>query len=96
MPASGIQRLMMRLMRPWIGTCEETGDCLSDHLEHTLEPAQERRVRRHLEWCSCCRALYESLARTVERVRKLGEDDTEPTLPSVAPAVIRRIRDDAS
>ena len=96
MPASGIQRSMMRLMRPWIGTCEETGDCLSDHLEHTLEPAQERRVRRHLVWCSRCRALYESLTRTVERVRKLGEDDTGPTPPSVAASVIDRIRHDAS
>lgn len=96
MPASGIQRSMMRLMRPWIGTCAETGDHLSDHIDHTLEPAQERRVRRHLEWCSHCRALYASLARTVERVRKLGEDDPVPVPPSVAATVIDRIRRDAS
>lgn len=60
---------MMKMLPPWIGSCEETAACLSDHLEAGLAPEQERRVRRHLAWCRRCRLLYESLARTVKRGR---------------------------
>ena len=86
---------MMMMMRPWIGSCEETGACLSDHLEAGLAPAQERRVRRHLAWCPGCRMLYESLVRTVERVRALGGDDERTPTPSVVAAVTERILRDA-
>lgn len=83
---------MMKLMRPWIGTCEETAARLSDHLEAGLAPEQERIVRRHLVWCRRCRRLYESLVRTVERVRALARDDEGAPAPSVVAAVTERIR----
>ena len=82
---------MMKLMRPRIGTCEETGACLSDHLDETLPAGQARRVQRHLAWCKRCRAVFESLSRVVESVRALGRDDDRPA-PSVADAVSERIR----
>lgn len=82
----------MKLMRPWIGTCEETEARLSDHLEAGLAPEQERRVRRHLAWCPGCRRLYESLVRTVVRVRALARDDEGAPAPSVVAAVTERIR----
>ena len=83
---------MMKMMRRWIGTCEETAACLSDHLEAGLAPEQERRVRRHLVWCRRCRLLYESLVRTVERVRALGADDERAPAPSVVSSVMERLR----
>lgn len=87
-----IEGSMMLLMRPWIGTCEETGARLSDHLEHELGPREERRVRRHLAWCRPCRAVFESLSRVVEDVRALGRSDEAAETPSVASAVVERIR----
>lgn len=87
---------MMKLMRPWIGTCEETEACLSDHLEAGLAPQQERLVRRHLVWCRRCRMLYESLVRTVERVRALARVDEGVPAPSVVGVVTERIRHESS
>ena len=82
----------MKLMRPWIGTCEETEASLSDHLEAGLAPEQERLVRRHLVWCRRCRMLYESLVRTVERVRALARDEEGGPAQSVVAVVTERIR----
>lgn len=84
--------MMMRMMRPWIGSCVETGERLSDHLEHGLAPGVERRVQRHLSWCRRCRALYESLARIVEKVRALGNEDVRTPAPSIVAVVTERIR----
>jgi anti-sigma factor RsiW len=91
MPSERIQRSMMKLMRPWIGTCEQTQACLSDHLDATLPDADEKRVRRHLAWCKRCQALFASLSRVVESVHALGHDDQRPA-PSVADAVTERLR----
>lgn len=80
-------------MRPWIGSCAETEERLSGHLEGELPPSEERRVRRHLAFCRRCRSVYESLARAVEHIRSLGrEDDLTAPMPSVVEAVTERIR----
>lgn len=88
--------MMVRMMRPWIGSCAETGERLSDHLEHGFAPRVERRVQRHLSWCRRCRALYESFARTVEKVRALGNDDERTPAPSIVTVVTERIRRESS
>ena len=92
MASARIESVMRTLMRPWIGTCEETEACLSDHLDHELEAHRERRVTRHLAWCRRCRAVAESLSRVVESVRGLGRLELEEPPPSIAEAVIERIR----
>lgn len=92
MAGTGIELIMSTLARPINGSCEETRDRLSDHLEGTLPPRRERRVRRHLRYCRRCRSVYASLVRTVESVRELGRrDDVEPSGSAVR-AVIERIR----
>ena len=79
-------------MRPLIGSCAETQDQLSEHLEGTLAEGRERRVRRHLRYCRGCRSVFESLRRTVESVRTLGlRPDTDEDV-SVADDVVERIR----
>lgn len=81
-------------MRLLIGSCEETRDRLSDHLEGSLPPQRRRRVQRHLRYCRRCRAVYASLVRTVERVRALGlEDDLAASVSLVRP-VLERVRSD--
>ena len=82
----------MKLMRPWIGSCQETEACMSDHLEAALPATDERRVRRHLLVCSRCRAIFASLTRVVTGVRDLAS--SEPERPSSADAVLDRLRGD--
>ena len=72
------------------GSCAETREHLSDHLEGELAGIRRFRVLGHLARCERCRAVLASLARTVEQLRTLGRD--EPETGSVADAVIDRIR----
>jgi len=74
------------------GSCEETGHCLSAHFEEDLRGPRRVRVARHLARCGPCRAALESLSRTIERLRSLGRVEL---LPSVADAVIDRVRHDS-
>ncbi len=84
---------MSRIDRLWNGSCEETRDCLSAHLEDDLEGRRKLLVRRHLARCERCRAVLLSLARAVEHLRSLGRTDFSHTpSPSVADAVVDRIR----
>lgn len=92
MASVSIEPIMRTMMRPIIGSCAETRDQLSEHLDGTLAPQRERRVSRHLRFCRRCRSVYESLVRTVESVRAIGRrPDPEPS-ESVADAVAERIR----
>jgi predicted anti-sigma-YlaC factor YlaD len=93
MAAARIEQIMNTLLRPFIGSCDETQEQLSDHLDGSLSADRERRVRRHLRYCRRCRSVYESLARTVERVRSLGRAPNEPESDvSAVDAVMDRIR----
>lgn len=79
------------LLRPWIGSCHETGERLSDYLEDELDPRAHMRVARHLTRCKRCRALLESLARTVEQLRSLGTVTSLAPSPATVEAVRARI-----
>lgn len=92
MAGRGIELIMSTLIRPINGSCEETRDRLSDHLEGSLPPRRDRRVSRHLRYCRRCRAVYASLVRTVESVRELGRRDDAELSGSAARVVVERIR----
>lgn len=80
-------------MKPWVATCAETRERLSDHLEGDLAGREQKRVLRHLARCRHCRAILESLARTLDHVRSLGQIDVPAPAPvSTADAVVERIR----
>lgn len=84
---------MTALARILMGSCEETGELLSAHLEDEVPPARRGRVRRHLALCSGCRAVYRSLERVVNELQTLRQG--EPVrFPSVADAVVARLRRD--
>jgi predicted anti-sigma-YlaC factor YlaD len=93
MTSARVEQAVNIVLRPFIGSCEATMELPSDHHEGTPRPGRERRVSRHLRFCPRCRELYESLVRTVERVRSLGRED-EPPAPAAATvdAVMERIR----
>lgn len=81
------------VLRPWIGTCDQTRDRLSAHLEGALRGREAKRVLRHVARCPQCREVLRSLARTVDGLRSLGRADAlAPDQPSVAGAVVERIR----
>jgi hypothetical protein len=75
-----------------VGSCEQTERLLSDYLDNGLRGLRRGRVRRHLDRCPLCRALLLSLSRTVEQLRSLGRVGPLPSAPSLADAVIDRIR----
>ena len=83
---------MQLLLSPWVATCRETADRLSEMLDGELRPREERRVRRHLDRCPFCRDVLRSLVRTVGHVRSLRADSDAAAAPSAAPAVVARIR----
>lgn len=79
-------------MYPWVATCAETRERLSDHLDGELEGRAATRVRRHLARCRFCQAMLRSLTRAVEGVRSLGPGEEAAPVPSTADAVVARIR----
>lgn len=78
-------------MKPWMATCRETRDRLSDYLEGNLAGRARTRVERHLARCKHCQALLQSLNRTLEQLRSLGAMETGSPEPATVRAVIERI-----
>ncbi len=76
-----------------VGSCEETGEQLSDRMEGELRGLRRLRVAAHLSRCDRCRAVLRSLTRTVDQVRTLGQVDfMPPPAGSVTDDVVERIR----
>jgi predicted anti-sigma-YlaC factor YlaD len=87
-----IQSDMSLIERLLLGGCEDTRERLSDIAEGEARGIRGWRARAHLARCELCRAAYESLLRTIERLRVLGETDRPSSSASVANAVIDRVR----
>jgi anti-sigma factor RsiW len=79
------------LMKPWMATCRETRERLSDYLDGDLGARSRRRVSRHLARCKHCRALLESLTRTLEQLRSLGTVEQSSPVPATVRAIVDRI-----
>jgi predicted anti-sigma-YlaC factor YlaD len=83
---------MSVIKRLLLGACEDTRERLSDIVDGEARGVRGWRARAHLARCELCQAAYESLLRTVERLRALGE--TAPSTGSVTNAVVKRVRDE--
>jgi predicted anti-sigma-YlaC factor YlaD len=82
------------LLKPWIASCHETRDRISDYVDGELEGRNLVRVRRHLARCHLCRAMLESLTRVLDQLRSLGSGgQTVPAQVTVS-AVLARIQRD--
>jgi predicted anti-sigma-YlaC factor YlaD len=75
-----------------LGGCEETRKRLSELADGEARGIRGWRARAHLARCELCQAAYDSLLRTVERLRALGESDRLRSSGSVADAVVERVR----
>jgi predicted anti-sigma-YlaC factor YlaD len=80
------------LLKPWIATCHETRDRLSDFLEDELDARTRRRIVRHLARCERCCAMRESLSRTLEQLRSLGTVEQVATAPATVSSVLERVQ----
>jgi predicted anti-sigma-YlaC factor YlaD len=80
------------LLKPWIATCHETLDHLSDYLEDELDARTRRRIVRHLARCERCRAMRESLSRTLEQLTSLGTMEQVAPAPATVNSVLERIQ----
>jgi predicted anti-sigma-YlaC factor YlaD len=94
MAGRGIQSDMSVIERLLLGGCEGTRERLSEIAEGEARGIRGWRARAHLARCELCQAAYESLVRTVERLRALGESDRPRSSGSVADAVVERVRRD--
>jgi anti-sigma factor RsiW len=83
---------MRSLMDIMVGSCEETRELLSAHVDDELRGLRRLRVRLHLAGCDACSAAARSLHKTVERLHELEDTFTPDPAPSVAPDVLERIR----
>ncbi len=84
---------MRSLMDMMVGSCMETREQLSAHLEGELTGLRRLRVRLHLAGCSVCSAGARSLRKTIERLHQLDQAFAPGPSPSVVPAVLERIRE---
>jgi hypothetical protein len=90
-PASGrIKRRVKRITSVLMASCSETAHFLSAHVDEELSGLRRLRVARHLSACPRCRALYETLVRTVSGLRVLGRE-LPPERPGFADDVIARL-----
>ena len=92
MAGRGIQSDMSMFERLLLGGCEETRERFSDIVDGEARGIRGWRARAHLVRCELCQAVYDSLLRTVDRLRALGETDRPPSSGSVADAVVERVR----
>jgi anti-sigma factor RsiW len=83
------------LLNPFMASCEETGNSLSDLVEGELEGWRRWRVVRHLAKCEHCQAVYRSLLRTLHALRDVAAMKPAPQ-PALADAVVERIRRESS
>lgn len=84
------------LLNPWIASCQETGNRISDYVDGELEGRNLTRVRRHLARCKRCQAMLESLQRTLEQLRSLGSPEQVAPEPATVSAVLSRIQHESS
>jgi anti-sigma factor RsiW len=82
---------MRSLMDIMVGSCAQTRELLSEHVEGELTGLRRLRVRLHLRGCDACSAVARSLRKTIERLHELEEPLTPGPAPTVAPAVLERI-----
>lgn len=83
---------MRSLMDMMVGSCAETREQLSAHIEGELTGMRRLRVRLHLAGCDACSAVARSLRTTIERLHELEDSFVPEPAPSVAPAVLERIQ----
>ncbi len=74
----------------WAGSCGETAELLSAHVEQDVPLTKRGRVRRHLARCAACRAVLRSLRRVLEELRSL-RPERAAAAGSVEHAVLLRI-----
>jgi anti-sigma factor RsiW len=74
-----------------VGSCEETRDLLSAHVEGELRGLRRLRVRLHLAGCDLCSAVVLSLRNTIDRLHELEDAFVPDPAPSVTPSVLDRI-----
>jgi anti-sigma factor RsiW len=82
---------MRSLMDMMVGSCEETRELLSAHVEGDLKGLRRLRVRLHLAGCDACSAVVRSLRKTIERLQELDESFAPGPASTVAPDVLERI-----
>ncbi|HET9462308.1 MAG TPA: zf-HC2 domain-containing protein [Gaiellaceae bacterium] len=87
--------MVSALLKPWIATCPETHGLLSEYVDGELDGRGLSRVKRHLARCDRCRAMLESLSRTLQQLHSLAPPSSAAaTTAATVTGVLSRIRRD--
>ncbi|GIU94057.1 MAG: hypothetical protein KatS3mg012_0514 [Gaiellaceae bacterium] len=80
------------VLKPWVATCHETADRLSDYIDGELQGRGLARVQRHLRRCKRCRELLSSLTRALDQLRSLRASEPAEPAPETVAVIVSRIR----
>ena len=73
------------------GSCEETAELMSEHLEGTLRGLPRWRVLYHLARCAHCPEVLRSLRATIDVLQRMGRHQPAAN-PLIVDAVVERLR----
>lgn len=85
-----VARLRFRLEHRW------SSHRMSEYLDGEMAPADEHRLKEHVERCPRCHELLRGLRATVAGLARIGRDDASNSPPSVAASIAAHVRSEAS
>jgi hypothetical protein len=84
-----MRKAISKVMRPNPRRCEEARSLMSDYIDGELEPADRKRLERHVRFCDRCHTVLGNLRQTLGRLR--GLQATDPPWATDTGALAERI-----
>jgi anti-sigma factor RsiW len=70
-----MRKALSKVMRPNRRRCEQARSLMSDYVDGELEPAERKRLERHVRFCDRCHIVLGNLRQTLGRLRTLQASD---------------------
>jgi anti-sigma factor RsiW len=84
-----MRKTLSKVMRPNPSRCEQARALMSDYVDGELDPAERKRLERHVRFCDRCHTVLGNLRQTLGRLRALQA--SEPPGADRADALGERI-----
>lgn len=70
-----MRKTLSKMMRPNPHHCEEARSLMSDYVDGELDPAERKRLERHVRFCDRCYTALANLRHMLGRLRTLKAND---------------------
>ena len=70
-----MRKAINKIMRPNPRRCEEARALMSDYIDGELDPAERKRLERHVRFCDRCHTVLRNLKQTLGRLGGLEVSD---------------------